>query len=122
MRGKTKIDDDHLLIRDDNKSAINNPKSKPSYYSLLIKNMGKMGYHSIPIDEDNVILNAEMYSKYFTPGCIMSEVQVLRSSSEWSAGLKKTENSILQAYYDLIENAKHYIYRESIFYFQIMDR
>ena len=113
MKGK-KIGNDHLLIRDDSQSGTN--KQKPRYYSLLVKSMGKMGYHTIPIDKENVILNAEMYDKYFTPGCIMSEVQVLRSSSEWSAGIKKTENSILQGYYELIENSKHYIYIENQFF------
>ena len=114
MTGKTKIDDDHLLIRNDTLASLNKPK--PNYYSKLIKSMGKMGNQAMTIDEENVIQNAEIYSKYFTPGCTLSEVQVLRSSSEWSAGLKSTENSILQGYYELIENAKHYIYIENQFF------
>ena len=47
---------------------------------------------------------------------IKSKVQVLRSASNWSVGIKKTENSILQAYYILIEKAKHYIYIENQFF------
>ena len=43
-------------------------------------------------------------------------VQILRSSSEWSAGNTNTENSILQAYLDKISNAKHYIYIENQFF------
>ena len=43
--------------------------------------------------------------------------QVLRSASYWSVGLdKKVENSILQAYYNLIENSKHYIFIENQFF------
>ena len=38
--------------------------------------------------------------------------QILRSSSEWSAGISTTENSIHNAYTDLIINAKHCIYIE----------
>ena len=42
--------------------------------------------------------------------------QILRSVSNWSAGLiKKDENSIQKAYYDLIDNAKHYILIENQF-------
>ena len=81
--------------------------------------MGKMGNQAMAIDEEYEIANTEMYSGYFKPGCLMSEVQVLRvlrSASEWSAGLKDTENSILQAYYELIENSKYYIYIENQFF------
>lgn len=39
-------------------------------------------------------------------------LQVLRSVADWSAGLKKTEHSIQNAYIDAIENAEHYIYLE----------
>ena len=43
--------------------------------------------------------------------------QILRSVSNWSAGLiKKDENSIQKAYYDLIDNAKHYILIENQFF------
>ena len=46
----------------------------------------------------------------------LSDVQVLRSVSKWSIGLEKTENSILKAYYELIENSKHYIFIENQFF------
>jgi phospholipase D1/2 len=43
--------------------------------------------------------------------------QVLRSASNWSVGLdKKDENSILRAYYSLIDNAQHYIMIENQFF------
>ena len=42
--------------------------------------------------------------------------QVVRSASNWSIGLNKTENSALQAYYNLIDNAKHYILIENQFF------
>ena len=45
-----------------------------------------------------------------------SDVQVLRSISKWSIGLEKTEISILKAYYDLIENSKHYIFIENQYF------
>ncbi len=43
--------------------------------------------------------------------------QILRSAAEWSVGLdRKVENSILKAYYNLIDNAKHYILIENQFF------
>jgi phosphatidylserine/phosphatidylglycerophosphate/cardiolipin synthase-like enzyme len=43
--------------------------------------------------------------------------QILRSAAEWSVGLdRKIENSILKAYYDLIDNSKHYILIENQFF------
>ena len=41
-------------------------------------------------------------------------IQALRSVSLWSIG--KKESSILQGYYKLIDNAKHYIYIENQFF------
>ena len=43
--------------------------------------------------------------------------QILRSASNWSVGLDKTdEHSILNAYYNLIDNAKHYILIENQYF------
>ena len=52
---------------------------------------------------------------FFSKG-IKSQVQVLRSSCIWSAGIQKKENSILNAYIQLIREAKHYIYIENQFF------
>ena len=106
MKNKDKIDDDHLLVK----------KGTVSYYDTLVQRMGKLGNQAMAIDLEHQISNDEMYKKYFKEDSITSNVQVLRSSSEWSAGLKNTENSILKAYYELISNAKHYIYIENQFF------
>ena len=106
MKDKDKIDDDHLLVK----------KGTVSYYDTLVQRMGKLGNQAMAIDLEHQISNDEMYKKYFKEDSITSNVQVLRSSSEWSAGLKNTENSILKAYYELISNAKHYIYIENQFF------
>lgn len=43
--------------------------------------------------------------------------QIMRSASNWSVGLdKKDEHSILNAYYSLIDNSKHYIFIENQFF------
>lgn len=39
---------------------------------------------------------------------------MLRSVDDWSAGISRTETSILKAYCDLIKKAEHYIYIEVI--------
>ena len=42
---------------------------------------------------------------------------LVRSAAKWSVGLdKKDENSILNAYYQLIDNSKHYILIENQFF------
>ena len=52
---------------------------------------------------------------FFLKG-IQSKVQVLRSASKWSVGIRKKENSILNAYYRLIDSSKHYIFIENQFF------
>ena len=66
--------------------------------------------------DKNKTNKTEIYKKYFTEGIPPSNVQVLRSVSKWSAGVNKKECSILNSYYRLIKNAKHYIYIESQFF------
>jgi len=43
-------------------------------------------------------------------------LQIVRSACDWSVGLEKTERSILNAYYTLIDNSKHCIYIENQFF------
>ncbi|KAF8253235.1 phospholipase D/nuclease [Wilcoxina mikolae CBS 423.85] len=44
------------------------------------------------------------------------EVQIVRSSADWSHGLAHPETSIQTAYIDTIENAQHFIYIENQFF------
>ena len=41
---------------------------------------------------------------------------MLRSASDWSAGISNTENSILNAYCELIKKSEHFIYMENQFF------
>ncbi|XP_076810877.1 phospholipase D1-like isoform X2 [Clavelina lepadiformis] len=50
------------------------------------------------------------------PNAVKADVQILRSSCEWSAGISKTERSIQNAYLDAIERAEHFIYIENQFF------
>lgn len=42
--------------------------------------------------------------------------KIVRSADDWSAGIKKTEHSIMDAYLDLISQAQHFIYIENQFF------
>uniref|UniRef100_A0A8D0HBB4 Phospholipase n=1 Tax=Sphenodon punctatus TaxID=8508 RepID=A0A8D0HBB4_SPHPU len=53
---------------------------------------------------------------YQVPEAVRATVQVLRSASDWSAGIKYHEESIHNAYVSVIENSKHYIYIENQFF------
>ncbi|KTG04377.1 hypothetical protein cypCar_00009133 [Cyprinus carpio] len=59
--------------------------------------------------------------KYQVPGCTQTNVQVLRSASDWSAGIKYHEESIHTAYVNAIENSEHYIYVENQFFISCAD-
>lgn len=46
-----------------------------------------------------------------------STCQIIRSAAYWSVGIdKRIESSILEAYYDLIDESKHFIYIENQFF------
>ncbi|KAG9334153.1 hypothetical protein JZ751_009065 [Albula glossodonta] len=50
--------------------------------------------------------------RYQVPDCVNTKVQVLRSSADWSAGIKYHEESIHNAYIQVIAKSKHFIYIE----------
>ena len=120
LKGKRQIDEDHLFEKVDSKNIDENGEIKtskrPAFYDKLVKSIAETGNRAMAINFEEQIANDELYKKYFETGSITSSVQVLRSSSGWSAGIKTTEKSILKAYYDLIQNAKHYIYIENQFF------
>ena len=62
----------------------------------------------------------EIYKKYFNEDIPPSNVEILRSASNWNAGIDKPEHSILNSYYNLIKKAKHYIYIENQFFVYIL--
>ena len=45
-----------------------------------------------------------------------ADVQIIRSSSTWSAGLGETDCSILKAYEDLIANSEKFVFIENQFF------
>uniref|UniRef100_A0A3Q3R1V6 Phospholipase n=1 Tax=Monopterus albus TaxID=43700 RepID=A0A3Q3R1V6_MONAL len=59
--------------------------------------------------------------QYQVPNCVPTRVQVLRSASDWSAGIKYHEESIHSAYVHVIKNSQHYIYIENQFFISCAD-
>ncbi|TMS08899.1 phospholipase D1 [Larimichthys crocea] len=59
--------------------------------------------------------------RYQVPDCIPAKVQILRSASDWSAGIKNHEESIHNAYVHAIENSQHFIYIENQFFISCAD-
>ncbi|KAK1894191.1 Phospholipase D1 [Dissostichus eleginoides] len=59
--------------------------------------------------------------RYQVPGCVNVKAQVLRSASDWSAGIKYHEESIHSAYIQVIAKSKHYIYIENQFFISCAD-
>uniref|UniRef100_A0A8C1TFC1 Phospholipase n=1 Tax=Cyprinus carpio TaxID=7962 RepID=A0A8C1TFC1_CYPCA len=59
--------------------------------------------------------------KYQVPDCVQTKVQVLRSAADWSAGIKHHEESIHNAYIQVIAKSKHFIYIENQFFISCAD-
>ncbi|XP_041670061.1 phospholipase D1 isoform X1 [Cheilinus undulatus] len=59
--------------------------------------------------------------RYQVPNCIPAKVQILRSASDWSAGIKYHEESIHNAYVHTIENSQHFVYIENQFFISCAD-
>uniref|UniRef100_A0A4W6G1T2 Phospholipase n=1 Tax=Lates calcarifer TaxID=8187 RepID=A0A4W6G1T2_LATCA len=59
--------------------------------------------------------------RYQVPDCTPAKVQILRSASDWSAGIKYHEESIHNAYVHAIQNSQHFIYIENQFFISCAD-
>ncbi|XP_064194806.1 phospholipase D1a isoform X1 [Anguilla rostrata] len=59
--------------------------------------------------------------RYQVPDSVNAKVQVLRSASDWSAGIKYHEESIHNAYIQVIVKSKHFIYIENQFFISCAD-
>ncbi|XP_042256007.1 phospholipase D1 [Thunnus maccoyii] len=59
--------------------------------------------------------------RYQVPNCTHAKVQILRSASDWSAGIKYHEESIHNAYVETIKNSQHFIYIENQFFISCAD-
>ncbi len=127
MENLKEIDEDHFLvprrlesmiISEYKKNEQNNRNKNPNgFYNQFVDKIKKNKTHLVKkIFKANCEIETIINDKYIKKGSVPSDIQVLRSVGEWSLGLKVKENSILEAYYQLIENSKHYIYIENQFF------
>ncbi|KAM3593265.1 uncharacterized protein V6R79_008759 [Siganus canaliculatus] len=59
--------------------------------------------------------------RYQVPNCVPAKVQILRSASDWSAGIKYHEESIHNAYVHAIQHSQHFVYIENQFFISCAD-
>ena len=126
MKNFKDVDEDHFLVPKkldtiNTKMGVPNPvpenKKKKSFYSELVNKIKKNKNNWFKdLFKVNNEIETIINDKYVKKGSVPSNVQVLRSVGEWSLGLRTTECSILEAYYQLIENSRHYIYIENQFF------
>ena len=69
-----------------------------------------------PMSKLSNYINLKAFNVNFSSSETRMTCQCLRSLCYWSGGLNKTEKSVLNGYYELIENSKHYIYIENQFF------
>jgi phosphatidylserine/phosphatidylglycerophosphate/cardiolipin synthase-like enzyme len=111
---------------EENKININNyqDSERGPFYKQFINDIGQAqsqkiigkSYISKIIDSsEKETLIQSVNHNFFGVGT-KSTVQVLRSVDDWCTGMDQVENSILKAYYRLIENSKHYIFIENQFF------
>ena len=109
-------------VEEEIKEQEDEPK-KPNYYNIFVKKVGQQAKENesswfntfLNRPEEKALETNVVNVNFFMRG-VKSNVQVLRSASKWSVGIGKKENSILQGYYQLIDNAKHYLYIENQFF------
>jgi len=89
-------------------------RNNKSYFQLVPKSYQNL---RIPVDTFYLTNTATPTSNNFST----CNVQTLRSVSNWSAGISKTETSIHSAMKHLIRTSKHYIYIENQFFISLID-
>ena len=114
------------VIPEENEEEVKeeeNTQKKPSYYNTFVKKVGQQAkenesswFNTFLNKPEQKELETNVVNVNFFRKGVKSNVQVLRSASKWSVGIGKKENSILQGYYQLIDNAKHYLYIENQFF------
>uniref|UniRef100_A0A669B6G2 Phospholipase n=1 Tax=Oreochromis niloticus TaxID=8128 RepID=A0A669B6G2_ORENI len=80
-------------------------------------NFTKVGGHAAAAS----LVKPKYQQRYQVPNCIPTKVQILRSASDWSAGIKYHEESIHNAYVHVIKNSQHFIYIENQFFISCAD-
>ena len=112
-------EENRIDIRDYQESS-----EREGFYNRFVQNVGQaesqriigQSYISKVIESSQKQTLVQNINQNFFGVGTKSTVQVLRSVDEWCTGMDQVENSILKAYYRLIENSKHYIFIENQFF------
>ena len=114
------------VANQDNKINVQDyqDSERGGFYNSFVKNVGKAesekiigkSYISKVIENSQKQTLIQNVNQNFFDVGTKSTVQVLRSVCDWCTGMDQVENSILKAYYRLIENSKHYIFIENQFF------
>ena len=126
MKGKVFIDKDHAYMTEEEYNAKmeeQRQRENQSWFKKIVNDISekahqtkesfdRMRKNEMPLQISKA-LNRRRHKKFLKEDAV---VQVLRSSCKWSAGLKETEHSILNGYYKLIDESKHFIYIENQFF------
>ena len=114
--------DEEKIIKENSESKN---EKKVSFYEKFVKNVGQQAkknekgwlhnFLGMAHQEEKKLETNVVNVNFFQKGT-KSRVQVLRSACKWSAGIGKKEKSILQGYYHLIDNSKHFLYIENQFF------
>ena len=105
----------------ENGIEVRTHKKKIDYLALLKAGMKKSIKNitqkkNTQINKLSNYINLKAYNVIFSSTETRMTCQCLRSLCYWSGGLNKTETSVLNGYYKLIEESKHYIYIENQFF------
>ncbi|CAD8069623.1 unnamed protein product [Paramecium sonneborni] len=104
-------EEDHYYILEGNKQYKEKLKTKIKTDKQKLKEYKNIEGIQAHINLEFFIPSMEIYNN--SQKCI---TQLTRSSGTWSTGIKQTERSIQNAYLQLIQEAKHFIYIENQFF------
>ena len=101
------VDGNIININDKKGHIFSNLKNKiKNKYDDYKNKFGRRKSETILIKQNINLLDDDLKDKSISSNF---QIQALRSVCNWSIGLTTTEHSILEGYYKLIDNSKHYI-------------
>ena len=112
------INENNININNNNGHMFTNIKNKiknkfDDYKNKISKKFERRKSESFIMKQNINLLDENIKDKSILYNF---RIQALRSVCNWSIGLSNTERSILEGYYKLIDNSKHYIYIENQFF------
>ena len=113
MNNLDEINPEELNLNSKSKQLLSKFTTKIKNKYVDYKHKYSRKTENTTIKQNINLLKEEMKDKSISSNF---QIQALRSVCSWSIGLNTTEHSILEGYYKLIDNSKHYIYIENQFF------